>query len=65
MQKEQVTGLARHILTGVGGYAVAKGHIDQSLLVEIVGVLSSVIGLVWSIFTKDKQIDHGYDPKQK
>ena len=63
MQKEQVTGLARHILTCVGGYAVGRGYVDENVALELVGIVSSIIGGVWSYLTKDKQIDHGYDPR--
>lgn len=65
MQKEQISGLVRHVLTGLGGYAVARGYADESVVIEAVGILSSITGLIWSIFTKDKQIDNGYDPKRK
>lgn len=62
MHKEQVKGLIRHILTIAGGYAVGRGYVDQSTALELVGAMSSFIGIIWSLATKDKQINHGYKP---
>lgn len=52
--KETVLGVIRHILTFVGGYMVAKGIIDEAASVELIGGLVTVIGAVWSIFSKKK-----------
>jgi hypothetical protein len=50
--KEKVLGLIRHALTFVGGVAVAKGLVDESLSVEIIGGLMTLIGSVWSLAVK-------------
>lgn len=52
--KETVLGVVRHILTFVGGYMVAKGIIDETTSVELIGGLVTVIGAVWSIIAKKK-----------
>ena len=49
---EQVKGLIRHVLTFVGGIAVAKGIFDESGVSEIIGAVMTVIGTVWSIASK-------------
>ncbi len=54
MNKEQVLGLVRHILTFVGGILVAKGLATETQSVELVGALATVIGGVWSILSKKK-----------
>ena len=52
--KEQVLGLIRHALTFIGGIIVTKGLIDESLFQEVLGGLMTVIGGVWSIWSKKK-----------
>lgn len=52
MNKEQVLGLLRHVLTFVGGILIAKGTIDEATATELVGGLITVIGGVWSVLTK-------------
>ncbi len=54
MQKEQLLGLVRHALTVIGGAAVAKGYIEDSIAQEIIGVVLTVIGIVWSVTSKKK-----------
>ena len=54
MNQEQLMGLVRHALTVLGGALVAKGTIDESTMLEAVGVVSSLIGFVWSYWTKRK-----------
>lgn len=52
MNKEQVLGLLRHILTFVGGILVAKGTFDEATATELTGGLITVIGAVWSVLVK-------------
>lgn len=52
MNKEQILGIVRHVLTVVGGALVAKGFIDESVLLEGVGLITSIIGFVWSFKAK-------------
>ena len=54
MNREQVLGLLRHLLTVLGGGLVAKGFIEESILLEGVGSITSIIGIVWSIADKRK-----------
>jgi hypothetical protein len=53
MTKEQVLGVVRHVLTFAGGILVAKGLIDESTSTEVVGALTTLIGAVWSVFSKN------------
>lgn len=50
--KDKVLGLVRHALTFVGGIVVAKGLLDESMAVEVIGGLMTLIGSVWSIASK-------------
>lgn len=53
MNKEKFEGLTRHILTFAGGFIVAKGWVSEDVFAEIVGVLVSIVGIVWSIKNKE------------
>ena len=52
MNKEQILGIVRHVLTFVGGFLITKGLVDETFVTEIVGALSTIIGSVWSFFAK-------------
>jgi hypothetical protein len=54
LTKEQVMGIVRHTLTFVGGLLIAKGLIDESILTEVVGGLTTLSGAIWSIIAKNK-----------
>ena len=49
MKLEIVLGLVRHILTLVGGYYVSKGQIDQSSVDTVIGAITGVAGVAWSV----------------
>jgi hypothetical protein len=48
-----IAGVTRHILTAVGGIFAAKYAIDGTTMDAIIGGLTALIGVAWSI--KDKQ----------
>ena len=52
MNKEQILGIIRHAFTFIGGILVLKGYIDEGLVEQIAGGLVTLIGTVWSVFTK-------------
>jgi hypothetical protein len=54
MSKEQILGIARHILTFVGGFLVVRGYVDESLLNELIGGTLALAGTIWSIAAKNK-----------
>lgn len=49
---EQVGGLIRHALTTLGGYLVAKGFVDEAMMMELVGAAMTFIGFAWSWINK-------------
>jgi len=57
MNQNQILGIARHILTFVGGFLVVRGKIDESTLTEIVGSVITLAGLVWSVVDKKEKKD--------
>jgi hypothetical protein len=52
MNKEQILGLVRHILTFAGGVVVAKGLIEDTQVSELVGAIIALVGSVWSVLSK-------------
>jgi uncharacterized membrane protein len=57
MNKNQILGIARHILTFVGGFLVVRGYVDESTLTEIIGSVVTLAGLVWSVADKTSKKD--------
>jgi hypothetical protein len=54
MNKEQVLGIVRHVLTFGGGLLLAKGYADEAIVQELVGGLVAVVGGIWSVIAKIK-----------
>jgi hypothetical protein len=52
MKKDQINGLIRHALTIIGGALVAKGVLEEDIMLDCVGVAMSIVGLVWSFKSK-------------
>lgn len=52
MNKEQILGLVRHILTFAGGIIIAKGLASDEMMSELIGGLMTVVGTTWSILSK-------------
>jgi len=55
LTKEQILGIVRHALTFVGGILITKGLIDETILTEIIGGLTTLTGAIWSIIEKNKK----------
>jgi len=56
MNKEQILGIVRHLLTFFGGILVTKGLVDETFVTELIGGISTVIGAVWSFLNKTATI---------
>ena len=52
--KDTVLGVVRHTLTTAGGSLIAKGVLTTSTLDEGVGALVTLVGVIWSILSKNK-----------
>jgi hypothetical protein len=47
-----VNAVLRHLLTTVGGFAVAKGYVDSGTLETVVGAILTLVGVGWSLYDK-------------
>lgn len=54
MSKEAILGVVRHILTFGGGLLVSRGTISEPTMLEGVGAIITLAGIVWSIRQKKK-----------
>lgn len=52
MPKDMWLGLARHILTALGGYLVARGTVDAATAEAVVGAAITLGGAAWSVADK-------------
>jgi hypothetical protein len=52
MTNEMWLGVARHILTAIGGGFVAKGYLDANSLNVVVGAVTSLAAVGLSIWNK-------------
>lgn len=50
-----VNAFLRHLLTAVGGIAVAKGYADSATIETVVGALLTLIGFGWSFWDKKRE----------
>jgi hypothetical protein len=51
VQKEQILGLVRHGLTFIGGILVAKGLASEGQIMDMVGMLMTFVGTLWSVLS--------------
>ena len=54
MNKEQVLGVVRHILTFAGGIVVSRGLLDEATMTAVVGAVITIGGALWSILAPEK-----------
>lgn len=54
MNSTVVTAVVRHVLTAVGGGLFASFGITGSSLEAVVGAVSTLVGVAWSIYDKKK-----------
>lgn len=52
MTSEQIGGIARAVLTAIGGYIAGKGLLPMSLVNEIIGVGVTLAVAFWSYKNK-------------
>ncbi len=55
VNSDQIIGLARHLLTTAGGILVAKGVIDETSMLAVVGSLATIVGVAWSVYAKRRK----------
>jgi len=52
MNQDEILGIVRTLLSAIGGYAVAKGLLDQATMITIAGAAASIIVAIWSVISK-------------
>ena len=52
MNKEELYGVARTILSAIGGFAAGKGYIDSETAVGLAGAGATIIAAFWSVKSK-------------
>lgn len=57
MNKSQILGIVRHVLTFGAGFLIAKGKLDAPGAENIIGGLLAVIGGVWSAVAPEKKVE--------
>jgi hypothetical protein len=53
--KDQILGFIRHALTLAGGSIVTNGLFTESEMLEAVGAAITLIGFIWSWYSKKNQ----------
>lgn len=56
MDKAQVLGIVRHVLTFGSGLVIGKGWLDESTAAEVVTAVIGIVGAIWSILDKRKAV---------
>lgn len=56
MNKTQVLGLIRHLLTFGSGFLIAKGKLDVTDAETIIGAALALVGSVWSVVAPEKKV---------
>jgi hypothetical protein len=56
LSKEQFMSFLRHTITFVGGLIVAKGQMDPGTVETIGGIVITLAGVLWGIFSPDKDL---------
>jgi hypothetical protein len=46
---DQISGLVQRVLMFAGGFVVAKGWISEELMIQIVGALVGLGGILWGV----------------
>jgi hypothetical protein len=52
MLRDSVLSFVRHLLTFGGGFAIAKGWVDEATMQMAVGSIVTLAGIAWGIFDK-------------
>lgn len=50
--KDKIFGIVRAVLAAAGGWAVARGWVDQSTLEQLIGATMVIATAAWSLHAK-------------
>ena len=54
MNKDQILGILRHVLTAIGGALMVSGKADESMVAAGTGAIMTLAGLAWSVWEKSQ-----------
>jgi len=57
INKDQVLGLVRHVVTFFGGVLVARGKLEPGAVETIAGVVVTIVGAIFSFMSPEKKIE--------
>lgn len=52
MTKDEVFGIARALLSAVGGFLVGKGYLDSETAMTVAGAVATLVTAFWSVKAK-------------
>lgn len=52
MNKDELYGVARAILSAVGGFLAGKGYIDSETAIALAGAGATIVAAIWSVKAK-------------
>lgn len=52
MNSEQIAGIARALISAVGGYFVGRGFVDADTVAAVGGAVATIVTAVWSVMSK-------------
>jgi hypothetical protein len=52
MNKEELYGVARTVLSALGGFLAGKGYIDSETAIALAGAGATVVAAFWSVKSK-------------
>jgi len=52
MSKEEVFGVARALLSAIGGFLAGKGYLDSETAMTVAGALATIATAFWSVKAK-------------
>ena len=56
MKTQEIAGIARAIVSALGGYLVGQGLVDSETVMTIGGAVTTLIVAFWSIYSKRKAV---------
>lgn len=52
MNKDELYGVARAVLSALGGFLVGKGYLDSETAMTLAGAGATVVAAIWSVKAK-------------
>jgi hypothetical protein len=56
MRTQEIAGIARALVSALGGYLVGQGIVDSETAMTIGGAVTTLVVAFWSIYSKRKAV---------